>query len=274
MNYLQLNFNVTGQHTGEMLLAFLSRLGFETFEEHDKGLSAFIPEEKYDEKAVNDTLKKDVFSGIDFEKHLLSEQNWNKIWEQNYQPVVIAERCIVKAPFHKIDKKYDFELLIEPQMSFGTAHHETTALMIELMLDIDFSGSSVLDMGSGTGILAILASKKGATDVVAIDNNIWAYRNSLHNLQLNNIVNIKVLEGDITTVPLKKYDFLLANINRNVLLEDIPQYISVLTEQGKILLSGFFDADYDIIHKSVSNFGFNEKRKLKRNDWVAVEFSK
>lgn len=274
MNYVQLNFNISDENIRDMLLAFLSQMDFDTFEEHKRGLSAFISERKFDEAPVKDILKKDVFSGVGFEKHLVSEQNWNKIWEQNYKPVIIADRCIIKAPFHKIQNRYEFELLIEPQMSFGTAHHETTALMLELMLNIDFNNKAILDIGCGTGILSVFAAMKNAKEIIAIDNNIWAYRNSLHNMKLNRVENIQVIEGDASSIPDQKYDLILANINRNVLLEDIPAYHTTIGNNGKILLSGFLNADYKDIHNLVSQFGYKQVNKLLKNDWVAVEFSK
>ena len=272
MDYFQISFPLADDQLKEILIAYLAETGFESFQDADGFLLAFVPKDSYDQQQVKNILQNHGIA--DFQQNLIAEKNWNKLWEQNFQPVVIANQCLVRAPFHKSGKKFPFELIIEPQMSFGTAHHDTTALMLELMLDIDFKGSKVLDMGSGTGILAIMARKKSAAEVWAIDNNVWAYTNSMHNIRLNKAEGIRVVEGDRQAIPDVAFDYILANINRNVLLEDIPGYSEHLKPGGKMLLSGFLEADLPEIKRKCAEKGIQLKKTILANDWVAAVFEK
>lgn len=272
MDYFQISFPLADQQLKEILIAYLTEAGFESFQETEESFLAFVPRESYDQKQLKNILQRHGIT--DFQENLIAEKNWNKLWEQNFQPVVIADKCFVRAPFHKADKKYPFELIIEPQMSFGTAHHDTTALMLDLMLNMNFEGSKVLDMGSGTGILAIMASKKAASEVWAIDNNVWAYTNSMHNIQLNKADGIHVVEGEKDSIPNVAFDYILANINRNVLLEDIPEYSNHLNSGGKILLSGFLEPDLPEIMQKCTEQGLQMKETLVANEWVAAVFEK
>jgi ribosomal protein L11 methyltransferase len=187
--------------------------------------------------------------------------------------VVIAGRCYVRAPFHPSKKEYEYELVIEPKMSFGTAHHETTSMIIQLMLELDLKGKTMLDMGCGTGILAILAHKQGAIDIVAIDNDEWAIENTKENIVKNNTV-IKAMPGDAKTITGMKFDIVLANINRNILLNDIPIYAKSINEKGQLLLSGFYENDLPVIRKRAEESGLCYQKHLINNDWVAVLFAK
>jgi ribosomal protein L11 methyltransferase len=275
MDYVQITFPGIDREKQEILIAFLSMIKTESFQEMEDRLVAFFQESDFDEKTLKSILDDCPLQLDDYEMDHISDKNWNKLWEQNFQPVVIAERCLVRAPFHKVKQASEVELIIEPQMSFGTAHHATTALMIELMLDNDFKGTSVLDMGSGTGILAILASVRGAGKILAIDNNVWAFTNSAHNLKLNKITNVEVLEGDKSVIPNEKFDFILANINRNVLLADVPDYVKQLNpETGVLILSGFLNQDAKAIEDCCFQAGLKSVKKLSKADWVAEIFSR
>ena len=255
--------------SSEIVIAFLAEIGYDSFSEIDSGLKAYIVSNKFDE-----SLLKEIISKISFE-YLFSEikdQNWNAVWESNFEAVVIADRCIVRAPFHKADKKYEMDIIIEPRMSFGTAHHETTEMMIEWTLETDLKNKTVLDMGCGTGILAIIASKKGASEVVAIDNDEWAYNNSLENIQRNNTTDIDVYQGDASLLGNKKYDIIFANINRNILLKDLPAYVNCLNQNGMIFLSGFYEIDIEVIEELANKLQLKIASIKLKNGWASVCF--
>jgi ribosomal protein L11 methyltransferase len=213
-----------------------------------------------------------------FDVHLLKveempDKDWNELWEASYQPVVVNERCRVRAPFHDPDPSFEFDLVIEPKMSFGTANHETTAQIIQLMLETDFKGKEVLDMGSGTAVLAILAKKLGAAHTVAIDNDEWAYRNAFTNIELNGIPDIEIVLGDALAIK-GQFDVVLANINRNILLRDMHYYVDAMRPEAHIFFSGFYTEDLDSIKAEAERLGLRYRRHLSRNNWVAAEFVK
>ena len=274
MDYLQISFPEQEQEKRDILIALLSELGYESFQETDDHLFAFIPESAFDAELLTKSLPGEIFPALHYNTGLISERNWNKLWEQNFEPVIIADRCRVIAPFHDKSGDYQYEIIIEPQMSFGTAHHATTALMIELMLNLNLNNKLVLDMGCGTGILAIFAMIRKATKAWAIDNNRWAYHNTLHNLKLNRVGDVEVVEGGKEKIPKLGFDMILANINRNVLLEDIPTYIRHLKKNGHILLSGFLEHDAEAIESICNKSGLHGIQKLKKDEWVAEAFRK
>ena len=258
----------------DMLTTMLGDLGFDSFMDDDMGLKAYCTEENRDDQAVEELLQMDAFQGV----HLLSveampDKDWNEVWEASYQPVVVNERCRVRAPFHEPDPSFEFDLVIEPKMSFGTANHETTAQIITLMLETDFVGKEVLDMGSGTAVLAILAKKLGAARTVAIDNDEWAYRNAFTNCELNNIKDIEIVLGDASSIK-GQYDVVLANINRNILLRDMHCYVDAMRRQAHIFFSGFYTEDLESIKAEAERLGLQYCRHLSRNNWVAAEFIK
>jgi ribosomal protein L11 methyltransferase len=201
---------------------------------------------------------------------VIGEKNWNEEWEKNYEPVLIAGRCHIRAPFHEKMEGIDYEIEIEPKMSFGTAHHETTQMMIELMLEKNFENLKVLDMGCGTGVLAILASKMGATEVLAIDNDEWAYKNAVENVQKNNLSNITILQGDDQLLVKEQFDIIIANINRNILLQQFDAYINCLQPGGFIFLSGFYEADVTPLLQRAQSGNLNLIEKIRKNSWVAM----
>ncbi len=276
MNYIELKITNPGdQEKTDILIAEMAEKGFESFVEEDDHLLAYIPQKDYSAEML---LKIDAFQDLDEEQvsfTVIEDQNWNAMWESNYPPVKIANRCFIHAPFHKPDPEADFNILVKPKMAFGTAHHETTAMMVELLLDEPVSGKRVLDMGCGTGVLAILAALKGAKDVTAIDNDEWAYQNALENAALNTVDFIDIDLGDGSLLKGKKgFDLILANINKNILLNDMKVYAKALNANGKIIFSGFYTEDLEDIRKDAKPNGMNFVSHISRNNWVAAIFIK
>jgi len=264
-----------GVHTGELLMAMLSEAGFESFSENDNGtLSAFIQAPMLTPE-LSARLSSDEFSDFldSFRIERIADQNWNAVWESQYEPVLIDGKCMVRAPFHPKQAGVEFDIVIMPKMSFGTAHHETTKQMIQYMLSTQLNGKSLLDMGSGTAVLAILARMKGAYPVTAIDNDEWAFNNALENVQSNNFADIEVLMGDASLLPGKKYDIILANINRNILLNDIPSYRESLNPDGKLFMSGFYSEDLPLIEAKANETGLTIMSHRVENNWTAACFT-
>ncbi len=258
----------------DMLTTMLGDIGFDSFMDDDFGLKAYCSAETRDDQTVEELLRMDAFKGV----HLLAveempDKDWNELWEASYQPVVVNERCRVRAPFHDPDPSYEFDLVIEPKMSFGTANHETTAQIITLMLETDFKGKDVLDMGSGTAVLAILAKKLGAARTVAIDNDEWAYNNAFTNVALNGINDIEIILGDATAIR-GEFDVVLANINRNILLRDMHYYADAMRQEAHIFFSGFYTEDMESIKEEAHRQGLRYVGHLSKNNWVAAAFKK
>ena len=258
----------------DMLVTMLADLGFDSFMDDDMGLKAYCLEDQRDDHAVEELLTEPAFSGVRLlGVEEMQDKDWNEEWEASYQPVVVNERCRVRAPFHAPDPSYEFDLVIEPKMSFGTANHETTAQIIQLMLDTDFQGKEVLDMGCGTAVLAILAKKLGAARTLAIDNDEWAYRNSFTNCDLNGVKNIEIVLGDAAAIK-GSFDVVLANINRNILLRDMHHYVDAMKPNSHIFFSGFYTEDLPLIKAGAQALGLDFVRAKDRNNWVAAEFEK
>ncbi|MCB4808179.1 50S ribosomal protein L11 methyltransferase [Tamlana sp. 62-3] len=271
--YLGYYFKVEPQQPAvEILIAELGYAGFESFVETEEGVTAYIQKEEWNQSILEDIqiLNSDEFE-ISFTFEEIEQTNWNAEWEKNFNPIVVDDACAVRAPFHeKFNVEYD--IVIEPKMSFGTGHHETTHMMIQHILKNDFKDKSVLDMGCGTGVLAILAEKKGAKPIDAIDYDNWCYLNSLENVERNNCEHITVIEGDASVLGKNKYDIVIANINRNILLQDMATYVSCLNKGGMLFLSGFYNDDIPIIKEACKNLMLNFEEKLERNNWVALKF--
>ncbi|NTW32593.1 MAG: 50S ribosomal protein L11 methyltransferase, partial [Bacteroidetes bacterium] len=257
----------------EIITALLADIGFESFVESESGLLAYIPALVFNPEDIEklDILKSTEFS-VKYEINNIADKNWNAEWERNYNPVIIAEKCCVRAPFHNKDKKCTYDIIIEPKMSFGTAHHETTSLMLEQILALTIKNKSVLDMGCGTAVLAILAAKKGASSVIAIDNDEWAYNNSVENIKKNKTSCINVIMGDSNRIS-GTFDIILANINRNVLLNDIPKYVDHLDKSGILLLSGFYDSDVPAIKDKAQSLGLKFLDFSAKNKWTVLKFA-
>lgn len=271
--YLGYYFKATPlQPATEILIAELGYAGFESFVETDEGVTAYIQKEEWNADILNNIhiLKSDEFK-ITYTFDQIAQTNWNEEWEKNFNPIVVDNACAVRAPFHdKFDTQY--EIIIEPKMSFGTGHHETTHMMIQHILQNDFKNKSVLDMGCGTAVLGILAEMKGAQPIDAIDIDNWCYLNSLENAQRNNCKRISVYEGDASLLDGKKYDTIIANINRNILLNDIKVYTQCLNPKGSLFLSGFYEEDIPLIEKECNAYNLKLIKMLKRNNWVALQF--
>ncbi len=271
--YLVFDFKVFPlQPATDILLAELSALGFESFMETEEGLQAFIPESGWNDQMLNSirVLKGGEFD-ISYTYSLLPLQNWNAVWENSFSPIAVGADCRVRAPFHTSEKVL-YDIVIEPKMSFGTGHHETTHMMLEWLLEMDLEGKSVLDMGCGTGVLAILAAMKGAVGVDAIDIDSWCYTNALENIARNAQDHIRVREGDAAMLQAASYHVILANINRNILLGDIPRYAASLKPGGTLLVSGFFLEDLPVISEKCSTVNLKYQKKTQKNHWVSAKY--
>ncbi len=271
--YIGYQFKVEPLQPGtEILIAELGYAGFESFVETEEGVSAYIQKEEWNEHILEDIyiLSSDEFK-ISYTFEDIEQVNWNEEWEKNFNPIVVDEICSVRAPFHE-KPETEYDIVIEPKMSFGTGHHETTHMMIQHILKNDFKDKSVLDMGCGTGVLAILAEMKGANPIDAIDYDNWCYLNSLENVERNNCKHITVLEGDANLLKTQKYDTIIANINRNILLNDMASYIKCLNSKGTLFVSGFYNDDIAVIEEECNKYGLTRVESLERNNWVALKF--
>lgn len=276
MNYYACSFsNPENENLKDMFMELLGTIGFDSFMDTDEGFEAYCQEPALNETELDEILQMEQFANVKLiKKELIPDQDWNATWEASYEPVIINEFCRIRAPFHQVEGSYKYDLVIEPKMSFGTAHHETTSQIIELMLQSDFSGLNLLDMGSGTGVLAILAKKLGSATTVAIDNDEWAYRNALDNIRLNNENDIIVELGDANSLNDRQFDVILANINRNILLRDMKEYVKCLVDGGKIFFSGFYEEDLVLIKKEAERLGLKFSNHVTKNNWTAAVFVK
>ncbi|CAN5468139.1 50S ribosomal protein L11 methyltransferase [soil metagenome] len=275
MNYMELQLRLSPDYT-DILTAELAELGFESFVETDEGLNAYITEPDFDEKAVQELIAKyDSQTAIAYEVSSLEKRNWNAEWERDYEPIEVASQVRVRASFHELDARFRYDIVINPKMSFGTGHHETTAMMLEQQLSLDFADKAVLDVGSGTGILAVLAAKMGAQDVLAFDIEEWAVENARENAELNDCPQVTVFQGTIADVdPSNRYDLVLANINRNVLLAEIPTYTDLLKTDGYLLVSGFYEHDAPDIQQKAIEAGLRPVRSMTNREWTSLVFQK
>jgi ribosomal protein L11 methyltransferase len=278
MQYIQVTFSFEAieEYQKDLLIAELADIGFNTFEDTQTGFSAFTDAGSFKDDSLKEVLSQ--FDGQFSYTYTVTEieaENWNETWEKNFEPLIISDQCYVRATFHPAQAQYRYEIVIDPKMAFGTGHHQTTTMMMEYILSSELDGKRVLDMGCGTGILAILASKRGAANILAIDNDPVCYESTLENASLNNISNMDALCGGKDVIPTQKFDVILANINRNILLDQISTYNSVLNPSGEIFFSGFYEfPDLDMIKAECAKLGINYKDHKKIGDWVAARFQK
>ena len=278
MNYFEIKLSISPntEVNRDVISALLADAGFESFVESDSGLSAYITEKSFSEDAISEILDNLLLPDVTvkYEAELIKSRNWNEEWEKNFfQPIVIQDKVIIHSSFHKDIPALPYDIIIDPKMSFGTGHHSTTSLMASYILEQNLEGKSFLDMGCGTAILAILANKRGAKPVMAIDNDEWAYENSLENIRINGASEIKVRLGDASLLGQEYYDYILANINRNILLNDIPAYAACLQPNASLFMSGFYEEDLAVISEaclkqSLELIGYKED-----NRWVAAHFA-
>jgi ribosomal protein L11 methyltransferase len=262
------------QPATEIFIATLAELGFESFEETETGVKAYIQESQWNEDAFRDLpLWASPEWEAEYSLEFIEPQNWNAVWERDYNPITIHERCIVRAPFHaQPGEEIQYDIVISPKMSFGTGHHQTTHLMLDYLLDLELLNKSVLDVGSGTGVLAILAGMKGARPITAIDIDPWAYENCMENVRRNGQDGIEVLQGDVTTVKGRQFDVVLANINKNVLLAQLGAYAGLLTPGGTLILSGFYGKDLSELQQTAQKEGLRYMDCRQLDTWTAAVF--
>ncbi len=282
MDYTAINFNITpfSEEIADILIATMSSIGYEGFQYTDTGFTAYITCEQFEEERIQ---KLEILQSlavdyqIDWNFYVLQDRDWNLEWEKNFTPIVVDNRILIRAGFHPTIPGIDYEIIIEPKMSFGTGHHPTTTLMLETLLDFSgqMKGKRVLDMGCGTGILSILAAKLGASTVTGIDIDEWSYRNARENIENNQLQNIQIKIGNAGLLEKEKeFDFILANINRNILLTDMPFYERCLKNGGILIMSGFYTQDLPSIRQKAAELGMTYGDQKMKQNWVAVSFTK
>jgi ribosomal protein L11 methyltransferase len=266
--YLQANIVMDNDPRREIVMAQLISIGFDAFEEETKWLKAYVPQSEFDEEAFLSIIR---LHQLSYEMEIVPAKNWNEEWEKNFQPVVIGDFCSVRASFHKPNKNTAYDLVISPKMSFGTGHHATTYMMLELMQDLSFGDADVLDFGTGTGILAIMAEKLGANHITAVDLDDWSIENAKENSAMNNCSRIQLLKTN--NIPAdKSFKFILANINRNVIVDGLPVMCKILEANGEILLSGLMEADFAQVHAEASRLGLYLQRKGEKSGWIVLRY--
>jgi len=276
MEYIEVDIKIEKSEVfSDIVVARLNEIEFETFLENDNGVRCYIQATLFDKKKLDielDKIKK--YTKLNFNINHVAQKNWNEEWEKNFKPVQINSHCLIRSEFHNNSGNFKDEIIITPKMSFGTGHHETTFLMINELYNLDLNDKSILDMGSGTGVLSIVASKNGAKQVVGIDIDEWAFQNSIDNAKLNNTENISFLHGDINLIENQDFDIILANINRNIIEKDIDGYYNLLIDKGDLLISGFLEEDVDFIINLSINNRFNVINKKNKGQWSMVHLRK
>lgn len=278
MNYWEFSFNLKPrQPWSEVLVAELGELGFDSFVDTDLGVKAYVAEDVYEEETVHDLIhdymNRDELE-LTFEKQFIPAQNWNEAWESSFEPVQVGNELLIVAPFHHIEQPAKYTIIIEPKMSFGTGHHHTTRLMAQSLLNFEDLPGNILDMGCGTGVLAILAEKLGAKNIIAIDIEDWAYENAYENAERNGCSSIQVLKGDSRLLEGKTFDMILANINKNVLIQDLNVYAACLNVNGLLILSGFFSSDNQILVDSAKKTNLALINAMSEENWSCLHFKK
>lgn len=276
MDYVELNVSVSPKQEGsDILITILSEMGFDGFVDSEEGFLAYAPTHNFDERLVSKLLERytHIFD-ITYTPKIIPRQNWNKVWEESFNPIDIDGECYIRAPFHEEKKHYNYQLIIEPKMSFGTGHHFTTQLMVKKMLGLILKNKTLLDIGCGTGVLAILASKMGANPITAVDIDEWSIENTVENNTRNDVQNIHVEKGDVKAIQGKKFDIILANINKNVLIADIEKYTNSLNSKGQLIMSGFFETDMHSLKEEAKKCNLIYVHHTVDNTWALLHFTK
>ncbi len=277
MDYMELDCTVKPREPfSDIIMAELAVIGYDMFEEHDHGLKAYCPADKFNEQALHglEYLKPNARYEVSWTKKIIPYQNWNEEWERNFEPVSIAEKIFVRAPFHQPRPGCLYDIIIEPKMAFGTGHHETTSLVMSEMLTLSLNGRDVLDMGCGSGILAVLAAKMGASGILAVDSDEKATENAIANCNMNGCSGVRIKTGSVEVIGSEKFDCILANINRNIILEQFHVYASCLRDGGNLLLSGFYEQDAGQIRAAAASHNLSEIRETSLNRWTMLHFGK
>lgn len=280
MKYLEVTFTThpCNETVNDVVSALAGEIGFESFVECEAGVQAYIQQTLFDEEALKEMIASFPLpdTTVTYTIKEAEDKNWNEEWEKNFfQPIVIGDRCVIHSTFHNDVPQAEYDIVINPQMAFGTGHHETTSLIIGELLDSDLQGKALLDMGCGTSILAILARMRGASPCTAIDIDEWCVRNSLENIELNGVDNIAVSQGDASSLESKgPFDMVIANINRNILLADMKHYIARMNPGAELLMSGFYIDDIPVIREEAERNGLHFVHHREKNRWAAVKFQK
>ncbi len=273
---VHLKFTFAEDFAADIFIAQLAEMGFESFENDAEGIIAYIPSINYRECCLKELIREFPYSGVEIRESLMiADRNWNEEWEKHFfQPIVIDNKCVIHSSFHTDIPAMEYDILIDPKMAFGTGHHATTSLIVSELLHIDLSGKSLLDMGCGTAILAILASKRGADPILAVDIDSWCTENSLENIALNNVTNIEVRQGDARLLSGLHFDIILANINRNILLVDMHAYADCLPQGGVLYMSGFYTEDVPLIEAEALKSGLRMTACREKDNWAVVKMEK
>lgn len=282
MTYTEVTFTIDPytEAIADALIAELGTIGYDGFSYTEKGFTAYIPSKNYNRKTISGLQLLQYFSErfrISIDTREMEDQDWNKVWEENFTPIIVDNRIQVRAGFHEPVPGIEYEIIIEPKMSFGTGHHATTALMLRMILELapEIAGKRVLDMGCGTGILSIMAAKAGAREVTGIDIDEWAYNNAMENIRNNHLNNITIKIGDASLLEAEpNFDIILANINRNILLNDMGHYTDRLQSGGYLIMSGFYLTDLPLIREKADSPGLDFRKYREENQWVAASFYK
>ncbi|KAB1064449.1 50S ribosomal protein L11 methyltransferase [Salibacter halophilus] len=277
MNWIEVAFTIQpSEPWSDLLPQDLADLGYESFSEENDKLLAYVTEDKYSETDLDALISQlPNHVQVNYTTKTIADQNWNAEWEKNFDPIRIGKKLLVRAPFHQADNSVDMELVIEPKMAFGTGHHATTALIAERLLDMDLTDKRVLDMGCGTSILAIIAKKRGAGDILAVDIDEWSVRSSEENIAINNTPGIEVRLGDIDVVPAdEKFDIIIANINRNIILRHLDHYAKLLPKGGVLLTSGFYKSDVPVVDETAKKLGLIHVDMTSKDKWAHVLYKK
>lgn len=282
MEYVKVTFRTEDveEWANDLLASMLGEVGFESFEETSRGIIGYCPAPAFDEAAMKQTVAELPIadaSSIAYRIETIADQNWNAVWEQNgYEPIEISSECIIHASNKEVSQDYKYDIIINPVQSFGSGYHETTRMILTYLLDMDINDKAVLDMGCGTGVLGILACLRGAGSLVAVDIDEWSWRNAIENIEANDIEGAEVVLGDASQLAdfPNCFDIVLANINRNILLNDMEAYVGTMTDNAQLIMSGFYLDDLDMIRQKAESLGLHYLDHKTDNDWTAVRFQR